>query len=219
MRRCPAPLLLAAVAAVACSAQPAVVAPSEAPAPTISPAAEPTLTPTPTVSGAVAPTLTPALESIAAPASPSRRGCHFRGLLPDATCTPGSLNPAVTQAAIHQTICVSGYTATIRPSVSESNRLKRLTAAAYGFTDSISNYEGDHLIALELGGAPDDIANFWDESHATSPAKDDLENDLNRAVCSGRIALAAAQQALASNWVGAYCAARLPRCGDGVHFT
>jgi hypothetical protein len=146
-------------------------------------------------------------------------GCHARGPLPDPACTPGSLNPAVTQATIHQTICVSGYTATIRPPVSESNRLKRLAATAYGVTDSLSNYEGDHLIALELGGAPDDIANFWDEPHATSFAKDQLENHLRSDVCAGRAPLAEAQHAIATDWVGAYCAARLPRCRDGVHFS
>ena len=152
----------------------------------------------------------------AVPSSSTR--CHARGPLPDAACTPGSLNPAVTQATIHQTICVSGYTASIRPPVSESNRLKRLAAVAYGVTDSLSNYEGDHLIALELGGAPDDIANFWDEPHATSFAKDQLENHLRSDVCAGRAPLAQAQHAIAADWVGAYCAARLPRCRDGVHF-
>jgi hypothetical protein len=145
--------------------------------------------------------------------------CRALGPLPDAACTPGSLNPAVTQATIHQTICVSGYTATIRPPVSESNRLKRLAATAYRITDSLSNYEGDHLIALELGGAPDDIANFWDESHATSLAKDQLENHLRSDVCAGRAPLAQAQHAISTDWVGAYCAARLPRCRDGVHFS
>ena len=132
---------------------------------------------------------------------------------------PGSLNPAVTPATINQTICVSGYTTTIRPPVSESNRLKRLAATAYGVTDSLSNYEGDHLIALELGGAPDDIANFWDEPHATSFAKDELENHLRSDVCAGRAPLAQAQHAIATDWVEAYCAARLPRCRDGVHFS
>src|SRR5438270_13269006 len=53
-------------------------------------------------------------------------GCHQQGADPDPGCTPGALNPAVTQATIHQTICVSGYTKTIRPSVPEATRLKRL---------------------------------------------------------------------------------------------
>jgi len=35
----------------------------------------------------------------------------------DAARTPGTLNPAVTQATIGATICQSGYTATVRPFV------------------------------------------------------------------------------------------------------
>jgi hypothetical protein len=166
---------------------------------------------------AQAPRRSPVTLVVDSPAA-HRAGCRARGALPDVACTPGSLNPAVTQTTIGQTICVPGYTATIRPPVSESNRLKRLAAAAYGVTDSLSNYEGDHLIPLELGGAPDDIANFWDEPHATSFAKDQLENHLHGDVCAGRVPLAQAQYAIATDWVGAYCAATLPRCRDGTHF-
>jgi hypothetical protein len=35
--------------------------------------------------------------------------------LPSRTLTPGATNPAVTQATIHQTICVRGWTASMRP--------------------------------------------------------------------------------------------------------
>jgi hypothetical protein len=53
---------------------------------------------------------------------------------PDPTCTPGALNPAVTQATIGSTICKSGWTATIprrRPTPARSKprrspRLRRL---------------------------------------------------------------------------------------------
>ncbi|MGW4994883.1 hypothetical protein ACWEQ3_46110 [Streptomyces mirabilis] len=38
--------------------------------------------------------------------------------LPDSSCTPGSYNPNVTQSNIHSTICVSGWTATVRPPTS-----------------------------------------------------------------------------------------------------
>ena len=195
-------LLLGTLAATECGSQATGIGPS-AKAPQTSQA---TLT-----AASVVP------EGIAA-ATPST-ACQARGPLPDPACTPGSLNPAVTPATINQTICVSGYTTTIRPPVSESNRLKRVAATAYGVTDSLSNYEGDHLIALELGGAPDDIANFWDEPHATSFAKDELENQLRSDVCAGRAPLTQAQHAIATDWVGAYCAARLPRCRDGVHFS
>jgi len=146
-------------------------------------------------------------------------GCHQRGAIPDPDCTPGALNPAVTQATLHTTICgVSGFTKTIRPQVSESTRLKRLAAQAYGVTDSLTGYEGDHLISLELGGAADDLANFWDEPHQLAqPAdggsfsKDKMENYLNRQLCSGVMSLAEAQREIATDWYGAWVAAGRPR--------
>jgi hypothetical protein len=68
--------------------------------------------------------------------------------LPDPHCTPGAVNPAVTQATIGSTICRSGYKATIRPPVSVTDRLKREQIAAYGDADTRSrDYEEDHLLS------------------------------------------------------------------------
>ena len=39
------------------------------------------------------------------------------GRLPDRRCTPGAIDPAVTQADIQSTICVTGYADTVRPPV------------------------------------------------------------------------------------------------------
>jgi hypothetical protein len=84
------------------------------------------------------------------------------------------------------------------------------SAAAYGYTGSLHTAEYDHLISLELGGDPNDPANLWvepnDRPNATSTnnTKDALENRLKSLVCSGQITLAVAQQAIATNWVGAY---------------
>jgi hypothetical protein len=113
----------------------------------------------------------------------------------------------VTQATIHRTICVSGFSSRIRPPVAESDRLKRVAASEYGITDSLSHYEGDHLIPLEVGGAPDDIANFWDEPRASSAEKDRLESLFHSRVCSGAMALSDAQRQMATNWLAAYRAA------------
>jgi hypothetical protein len=122
--------------------------------------------------------------------------------LPDPVCSPGALNPAVTQATIGQTICVSGWTATIRPSTSLTNKIKREAIDAYGDYAGAqpANYELDHLISLELGGAPADAANLWPEKGLHN-SKDPVENAAKRAVCSGRITLADAQQAIATNWI------------------
>ncbi|GEM_PF-1091121 len=130
--------------------------------------------------------------------------------LPDPNCTPGALNPQVTQSTIGSTICREGYTASIRPPVSITEPEKQASALAYGYTGPFSTAEYDHLVPLELGGDPNDPANLWVEPNdipgatSTHNSKDDLENRLNALVCSGQLTLAAAQEAIASNWVTAY---------------
>src|SRR5438132_9110624 len=76
--------------------------------------------------------------------------CTVNGPLQDRSCTPGATNPAVTQANIKSTICVQGYTKTIRPPVSYTNPLKFRLMASYGQNGPPSAYELDHLISLEL---------------------------------------------------------------------
>jgi hypothetical protein len=132
--------------------------------------------------------------------------CRWRdgGALPDPVCTPGVLNPAVTQATIRSTICARGWTATIRPSVSWTGPRKLASMRAYGVAGP-SGYEYDHLVSLELGGAPADTLNLWPEPHAApagqgSFAKDKVENRLRAEICSGRVTLAAAQQAIRTDW-------------------
>lgn len=134
--------------------------------------------------------------------------CHMRSdqsqPLPDPQCTPGAVNPAVTQATLGSTICRSGYTATIRPPASMTDQLKHEQIAAYGDTDTRSrDYEEDHLVSLELGSAPDDPRNLWPEPGASPNPKDRVENDLHRAVCDGRVSLASAQAAIAADWTTA----------------
>jgi hypothetical protein len=129
--------------------------------------------------------------------------CHANGVLPDKSCTPGVADPRVTQATIHRTICVSGYTKTVRPSVSYTDKLKSEQMTAYGYTDSIHAHEEDHLISLELGGSPDDPKNLWPEPDASPNPKDSVENYLHTAVCAGRITLQDAQTRIATDWTTA----------------
>lgn len=133
-----------------------------------------------------------------------KRACRYRdgGQLPDPQCTPGSIDPAVTQADIHQTICASGYTATVRPPESQTEKFKYdIAYPAYGDPGS-RRTELDHLVSLELGGS-NDATNLWPESPPTPNPKDTVEGVLRRAVCSGRVSLAAAQQAIARDWTTA----------------
>ena len=129
--------------------------------------------------------------------------CHLRqtsaGPLPDPACTPGAVDPAVTQSNIRSTICSPGYTATVRPSASDTDRWKRVAEQAYGTTGT---GEYDHLVSLELGGA-NATSNLWPEPGSIPNAKDAVENRLHKEVCDGRISLAAAQQAIATDWTTA----------------
>jgi hypothetical protein len=130
--------------------------------------------------------------------------CAYRddGKLPDRKCTPGSIDPAVTQANIHRTICVHGYTKTVRPPESQTERFKFDEAyPAYGVPDGAKT-ELDHLISLELGGS-NDASNLWPERSPTPNPKDEVEDALHAAVCSGQVSLRAAQTAIASNWTTA----------------
>jgi hypothetical protein len=112
----------------------------------------------------------------------------------DPVRTPGILNPAVTQANIRSTICVHGWTATVRPPVDYTNELKRRQMRAYGEAGPPSAYQEDHLISLELGGDPTDPGNLWPEPYPRAADVDRIENELNAEVCSGKLTLAEGQQ-------------------------
>jgi hypothetical protein len=145
--------------------------------------------------------------------------CRSQGALPDHACTPGALNPAVTQDNVAATICTTGWTATVRPPSTVTDKLKSQTATAYAITDALTGYQGDHLIPLELGGALADVANFWDQPNQLTLAdgaivaagqKDALENTLKTGVCAGRVTLVDAQRQMAGDWYGAWTAAGRP---------
>ena len=110
------------------------------------------------------------------------------------TLTPGVLNAAVTQATIQSTICVRGWTRTIRPPTDYTNRLKRKGLEAYGLRGPPRNYQEDHQISLELGGDPDDPRNLWPEPYPRAAEVDRIENQLNAEVCSRKLTLAEAQR-------------------------
>lgn len=167
------------------------------------------LTTAATAAGAATTTAVPATPVATAPATtaPANRAVA----LPNPALTPGAADPRVTQADIGQTICVSGYTTAVRPPESVTEAIKVQAMAAYGIHDSLSNYELDHLIPLEVGGAPADIRNLWPEPYETHGArravpgtgaetKDKVENAARQAVCAGQVPLAAAQQAIAADW-------------------
>lgn len=147
---------------------------------------------------------------------PSAGSCHYRTEkgepLEDPACTPGAVSPAVTQGNLKSTICrKGGYTRGIRPPESVTRQEKKLNAASYGYTGRLGDAEYDHLISLQLGGDPNDYRNLWvepaDPGHRSGSGvnnkKDPVETKLHTAVCSGKVTLAAAQQAIANDWTTA----------------
>lgn len=129
---------------------------------------------------------------------------------PNPRLTPGATDARVTQANIHETICVRGYTKTVRPPQRFTHDLKARQIRQYGDEDRrLRDYEEDHLIALEIGGSPDSVKNLWPQPRHVignwgSVAKDKLENRLHALVCRRKISLTQAQREMAHNWIAAY---------------
>lgn len=136
------------------------------------------------------------------------KGCKISGsgvnYLPDRTCTPGTLNPAVTQATISTTICISGYSSSVRPPASFTSPIKKRQMKAWGITGDLSTIEEDHLVPISLGGAPSDSSNLWPQPGGAPNTKDTLESKIRRLVCKGTVPLAEAQTAIATDWQAAY---------------
>lgn len=130
------------------------------------------------------------------------------GDLPDPRITPGAIDPSVTQVNIQATVCVKGYTKTVRPPAYFTNKLKKSQMREYGYADTDPrHYEEDHLIALSIGGAPEDPKNLWPQprnSEWNAEKKDELEFKLYKLVCNGRVPLVEAQREMAKDWIGAY---------------
>lgn len=112
----------------------------------------------------------------------------------DPALTPGALNPAVTQATVGSTICVAGWTRTVRPSADYTGALKLRQLGEYHAHGPPSAYQEDHLISLELGGAPNDPRNLWPQPRPWADDVDRVENQLREEVCSGRLTLVEAQR-------------------------
>src|SRR5262249_32984474 len=83
--------------------------------------------------------------------------------------------------------------------------LPLLSAAArlllHGYSDTnMADYEEDHLVPLELGGAPRATGNLWPEPYSgsqTAHSKDGVETKVKNAVCAGT--LSSARTAIKNN--------------------
>lgn len=153
---------------------------------------------------AAAASISPAPRTVTTAASAL---CVARDGLPDPACTPGAADPRVTQANIAETICKAGYSTSVRPPSSVTEPIKVERMKAYGFTGSLAGYELDHLIPLEVGGAPADVRKLWPEAYTSgfdASRKDQIENKLHELVCSRALPLADAQHMIATDWRAAW---------------
>lgn len=67
----------------------------------------------------------------------------------------GAVNEDVTQANIDRTICVPGWTSTVRPSTDFTNGVKAKLLREQGLpANEAARYELDHVIPLALGSHP-----------------------------------------------------------------
>lgn len=112
--------------------------------------------------------------------------------LPNAKSTPG----AVRTVSVHE-LCTTS-TKLVRHTTAA---MKKSVCRAYGITTGCPgpDYEIDHLIPLEIGGA-DEVANLWPQPIAEAHVKDRLENRLHKDVCAGKMQMSEAQQCLAADW-------------------
>ncbi len=156
---------------------------------------------------------------------PAPGTCHMRASasgdpLPDPACTPGAIDPTISEANLGSTLCrQGGYTAVIRPPDALTEPVKRKLLAAYGIPASqTDDFELDHLVAMFVGGASD-TRNLWPEpntfrqfkrSSGWQNDKDAVETYLLRAMCDGRVSLDAARAAMAADWTTAVTKLDLP---------
>lgn len=140
--------------------------------------------------------------------------------LPNGDLTPGAINPAANQDNLEATVCKPGWAKSVRPPSAYTSALKVVQILEYGYADrNPRHYQEDHLVPLELGGAPRDHRNLWPEPNTVTLAdgsvigiaeKDALEDSLNSQVCAGTMLLADAQRSIARDWIAAWEVAGRP---------
>jgi len=132
------------------------------------------------------------------PARPRGTFTNPEGALPVAALTPGAVS----------TLTANELCAGTRTSRIVTDDVRRLVLAGYGMERApIDAYELDALVTPELGGttAPE---NLWPQRYGSpswnAHVKDALERLFAEKVCNDDMALAQAQQEMATDWVAAY---------------
>lgn len=123
---------------------------------------------------------------------------------PEAVSAP-VLNPDVAQGTIQETICRPGYTHSVRPATSFTNKIKRRLMREEGIRESdTSEWALDHILALTLGGHPRQLANLQLLTQHDNSRKSRIEVKLTCFVCTGQMSLEQAQTEVVADWRAAY---------------
>jgi hypothetical protein len=131
--------------------------------------------------------------------------------LPDKSCTPGAADAEVIAAGLGNpgnlkgTICTPGWTPSADALGQELAPVLRAAQAAYNVrVPTGGSVLLDHLVPLDLGGS-NDVSNLWPMpmEPGIQNMKANTDATVNKAVCAGTVGLAAAQQAMATNWTTA----------------
>lgn len=129
--------------------------------------------------------------------------------IPDPSCTPGAINPTITVEVLRDpnftTSCIRQEATTEEEKATTYEWYRQEHPAHNSGEDQIC--ELDHLISLEIGGA-DTLDNIWPQcgppgvalSERDFKQKDTVENFLAKQVREGRMDLAVAQKAIATDW-------------------
>jgi hypothetical protein len=117
-----------------------------------------------------------------------------------------ALTPGMTRPVSLADICASSDN-DLDPEVSPQQQEAVFREYGISRKGSPRDFQVDYLISPQLGGT-DDVKNLWPQSYKevvwNAEAKDALERHLSQLVCEGKVSLAEAQSAIATNWVAAY---------------
>lgn len=130
-------------------------------------------------------------------------------VFPDPACTPGAVNPHLTDAILNDPDFGTGCERDKATSAAK----KKQTYEWYGIAKPANNAEPhmicelDHLISIELGGA-DTLDNIWPQCGPEGAKglerlfkqKDQVENYLAAQIRAGKMTKKEAQDGIASDW-------------------
>jgi hypothetical protein len=167
--------------------------------------------PLPATSGSAIATRSPAGVAASTGASPRPAGVSTKAATGRPAGSVPQPNPSLTPGSV-LTTDLSQICPRVNPAVEAARpdeTVKNAVYAEYGVVSRVTGeYEIDHLIPLELGGA-NTISNLWPELNdhpkpGVINSKDLLENKLHDMVCAGQLSMTTAQHAIATDWYAAY---------------